>query len=166
VWAVSARGRGDRFRLDAVPRRKPAYARYVEVVGLRAYDGTDFRVYWVEEYRRSGDTRHLCSYGVVIDESEMFWVASARRLELGSAEPDQAQPGRVPLMIGTYRSLRHGVGLSEHQGQACIVYAVERVMDDTGTFVPSRCGVRFVGDDAYWVVPAAELDVGSLVPAG
>jgi hypothetical protein len=154
-----------RFRLDAVPRRRPRYARYVEVIHIRARDGTGFRLYFVEEYERSGQAA-TSRYGVIIDEREVFWAVAAHRLERQSPELDGAGHHVTPLVHATYRSVRPGDGLREHQGRECVVYAVEQREGRHGLHVPSRCGVRFVGDESYWVVPAMELDIGPLAVAG
>jgi hypothetical protein len=153
-----------RFRLDAVPHHRPRYARYVEIIHGRAPDGTGIRLYLVEEYGRSGDTA-TSRYGVVIDEREAFWASAARQLERQS--PELAGAGRrfSPLVHATYRSTRNGYGLREHQGRECVVYAVEQREGHHGLHVPSRCGVRFIGDESYWVLPAMELDIGPLAVA-
>jgi len=148
------------FRLDAVSQRRPRYARYVEVFHVRAPDGTGFSLYWVEEYARSGDAA-TSRYGVVVDEREAFWVAAARQLER-PPEIDSNVHRLPPLVHATYRSMRNGYGLSDHQRRECVVYAVEQRSGRHGLHVPSRCGIRFVGDDSYWVVPAMELDIGPL----
>jgi hypothetical protein len=133
----------------------------VEVFYVRAPDGTGFRLYWVEEYARSGDAA-TSRYGVVVDEREPFWAAAARQLERRQGELDADGHHAAPLVQATYRSVRNGYGLSEHQGRECVVYAVEQRSGHHGLHVPSRCGVRFVGDDSHWVVPAMELDIGPL----
>jgi hypothetical protein len=119
-------------------------------------------LYWVEEYAPSGDAA-TSRYGVVVDERETFWAATARQLERRSGALDADSHPRVgPLVRATYRSVRNGYGLSEHQGRECVVYAVEQRPGRHGLHVPSRCGIRFVGDDSYWVVPAMDLDIGPL----
>jgi len=153
------------FRLDAVPPRRPRYARYVEALKGRAPDGTGFSLYQVEEWARSGNAPTV-RYGVVVDERETFWAAAASRLERRSREVHGDAQRPPPLVHATYRSVRNGYGLSDHQGRECVVYAVEQRSGDHGLHVPSRCGVRFVGDDSYWVVPAMELDIGPLAVAG
>lgn len=131
---------------------------------MRAHDGTGFRLFWVEEYGRSGNeaTRR---YGVVVDEREAFWAAAACRLELQSSELGGGGDRVAPVVHATYRSERNGYGLREHQGRECVVYAVEQREGRHGLDVPSRCGVRFVGDESYWVLPAMELDIGPLAVA-
>jgi len=94
------------------------------------------------------------------------WAAAASRLERRSREVHGDAQRPPPLVHATYRSVRNGYGLSDHQGRECVVYAVEQRSGDHGLHVPSRCGVRFVGDDSYWVVPAMELDIGPLAVAG
>jgi hypothetical protein len=136
----------------------------VEVIHVRARDGTGFRLYWVEEYERSGKTA-TSRYGVVIDEREVFWTTAARRLERQSPELDGAGHHVTPLVRATYRTVRTGYGLREHQGRECVVYAVEQREGHHGLHVPSRCGVRFIGYDSYWVVPAMDLDIGPLAVA-
>jgi hypothetical protein len=133
----------------------------VEVFYVRAPDGTGFCLYWVEEYARTGDTA-TSRYGVVVDEGEAFWVAAARQLERPSRRTDGDVHRLPPLVHATYRSIRNGYGLGDHQRRECVVYAVEQRRGRHGLHVPSRCGVRFVGDDSYWVVPAMELDIGPL----
>ncbi len=54
-------------------------------------------------------------------------------------------------------------GLRDHHGRRCAVYVVEQRDAGHDLAVTGRCGVRFVGDDAYWVVPALELDISPLV---
>ena len=110
---------------------------------------------------RSIDDGTANRYGVVVDENEVFWAASARRLELESSEADEVSPGS-PLTYATYSSVPNSNGLGEHQGRECVVYAVEQRTNKHGLHVPSRCGIRFVGDDSYWIVPALELDLGPL----
>ena len=166
VWRASGSGRpGARFRLDALPRRHPRYARYVEVLYVRAHDGTAFRFYWVEEYARSGNPTPINRYGVVVDERDSFWVAAAPSLASHSPETHEDDHDIAPLARATYRRMRKGYGLRELDGRECVVYVVEQLRGDHGLHVPSRCGVRFVGDDSYWVVPAIELDIGPLAGA-
>lgn len=148
------------FRLDAVPERRPRYARYVEVFCLRAQDGTGFRLYWVEEYAHAGVVA-TSRYGVVVDERETFWAVAARQLARQLPESDVSHCA-APVVHATYRSVRSGYGLREHQGRECVVYAVEQRPGRHGLHVPSRCGIGFVGDDSYWVVPAMDLDIGPL----
>ncbi len=131
---------------------------------MRAHDGTGFRLYWVEEYGRSGD-KTTGRYGVVVDEREAFWATTASRLERKSPEFDGDGQVTAPRVHATYRSVRNGYGLREHQGRECVVYAVEQREGGHGLDVLSRCGVRFVGDESYWVVPAMELDIGPLAVA-
>ena len=121
-------------------------------------------MYWVEEYARSGYPV-TSRYGVVVDEREVFWATVARRLERELPELDADGQRGTPRVHATYRSVRAGYGLREHQGRECVVYAVEQREGPYGLDVPSRCGVRFVGDDSYWVVPAMELDIGPLAVA-
>jgi hypothetical protein len=118
----------------------------------------------VEEYAHSSTAITSC-YGVVVDERESFWAAAARQLERRLGELDADSHHVAPLVRATYRSVRNGYGLSEHQGRECVVYAVEQRSGHHGLHVPSRCGVRFVGDDSYWVVPAMDLDIGPLAAA-
>lgn len=193
LWVVSGSSPGD-FRLDALPGRRPRYARYTELLWFGLTDGTEIGWYWVEEYTRFGaaktanafaglppgyrarlallgreyveqladyhETRRPTEqYMIVIEESETFWITSVRRLNSQSTAQDGA---RMTPTIATYRSLRSGHGLDEHQGCECVVYALERQQGKRGLHVTSRCGVRFGGDDSYWVVPAIELDIGPL----
>lgn len=155
---------GERFRLDAIPSRRPRYARYRECLRGCAPDGMEFRVYSVWEYPRSGNAAKATRSIVVVDEYELFWAASVSRLERQAGGSDGPSFETPPLMYATYRSVRPGYGLPEHQGQKCVVYAVEQRHGAHGLHVPSRCGVRFVGDerDTYWIVPALELDIGPL----
>jgi hypothetical protein len=118
-------------------------------------------LYWVEEYAYSGGAA-TSRYGVVVDERETFWAAAALQLERRRGDLDADGHNLAPLVHATYRSVRNGHGLSEHQGRECIVYAVEQRSGHHGLHVPSRCGVRFLGGDSYWVVPAMELDIGPL----
>jgi hypothetical protein len=112
----------------------------------------------VEECSRHWDAKSASRYGVVVDERDSFWVASVRRLEpAGSWE--------APLARATYRAVPGSPGLRDYQGRECVVYAVEQWNNDHGLQVPGRCGVRFVGDDSYWIVPAIELDIGPLAAA-
>jgi hypothetical protein len=120
----------------------------------------------VEEFAHSSDATAASRYGVVVDERDAFWVASARRIERERPELNADSHHVAPLVHATYRSVRNGYGLSEHQGRECVVYAVEQRPGRHGLHVPSRCGVRFIGDESYWVVPALELDIGPLASAG
>ncbi len=119
-------------------------------------------MYWVDEYTRFGEVTAASPYGVVVDEDDAFWVAAARRLKVQSS--DELSPWR-PLTRATYRGVPNSKGLREHQGRECVVYAVERRTNNHSLHVPNRCGVRFVGDDSHWIVPALELDLGPLVVA-
>jgi hypothetical protein len=159
VWLASGNGpRAARLRLDAVPSRRPAYARYREVFRTRAMTGTAFAVYSVEEYAVAGDHKATARYCVVVEDSEVFWAATVRALDAA------AQPGRPSAFArATYRRRRPNKGLRNHHGDDCVVYAVEQHEADHPFGVSGRCGVRFVGEDAYWVVPAVELDIGPLV---
>jgi hypothetical protein len=161
VWSAS----GSNFGLDALPSRKPPYARYEEVLWARTPEGTEFGWYLVDEYARSGNPATAKRYSVVVEESEAFWVASARTLELQPPATDAPNPGVAPILRGRYRTVWEGKGLHEHQGRECIVYAVEHQRNKDGIHAPSRCGVRFIGDDGYWVVPAIEIDTGTLAVA-
>ncbi len=165
LWNASGGSPGGRFALDALPRRRPRYARYVEVLTGRTINGTEFRLYWVEECPRHWNAATASRYGVVVDNPDSFWVATARRLEPRASERDEGILGEALLARATYRSVRGSNGLREYQGRECVVYAVEQWRNDYGLHVPGRCGVRFVGDDSYWIVPAIELDIGPLASA-
>jgi hypothetical protein len=165
VWSASGEGSPGRFGLDALPSRKPPYARYAEILWARTSEGTEFGWYLVDEYARSGNPASAKRYSVIVEESEAFWVVSARRLPSQSPEPDTPSIAGASTVRGTYRSVWKGKGLREHQHRECIVYAVEHQLNKYGILAPSRCGVRFVGDDSYWVVPAIEVDVGTLAVA-
>ncbi len=128
---------------------------------MHAPDGTAFRLFSVQEYPRFGDATPARRYGVVVDERDAFWATFADTLALQSPEPDDGAEV-VPLARATYRTVRRGWGLREHQGRECLVYVVEQLIAEHELHVPSRCGVRFVGDDSYWVLPAVELDIGPL----
>jgi hypothetical protein len=154
VWSASGGGSPSGFGLDALPSRKPPYARYAEILWTRTSEGTEFGWYLVDEYARSGNPATAKRYSVVVEESEAFWIVSARNLASGAS-----------TMRGTYRSVWKGKGLREHQHRECIVYAVEHQRNRDGILASSRCGVRFIGDDSYWVVPAIEVDVGTLAVA-
>jgi hypothetical protein len=53
LWRASdGNETNSRFVLGAVRTRHPRYAHYVEILRLRAPDGTAFRLYLVEEYTR------------------------------------------------------------------------------------------------------------------
>lgn len=163
LWRASREDEANgRFVLDALARRHPRYAHYVEVLRLRAPDGTAFGLYSVEEYPRSVDSHTATRYGVVVDEREAFWAAAARQLEKAPEAPGDG-PGIAPLARATYRNVRGNQGLRDYEGRECVVYAVEQRPGLHGLHVPSRCGIRFVGDDSYWVVPAMDLDIGPLV---
>jgi hypothetical protein len=119
----------------------------------------------VEECSRHWDAKSASRYGVVVDERDSFWVASVRRLEPAPSERADATLRGAPLARATYRAVPGSPGLRDYQGRECVVYAVEQWSNDYGLQVPGRCGVRFVGDDSYWIVPTIELDIGPLASA-
>jgi hypothetical protein len=161
VWVASGGRRGN-FRLDALPRHSPPYAKYTEILHSRTHEGTEFRLYHVQEYARSGNTTAE-KYGVVIEENETFWVTYACGLDMQSSQRNAPSVGGILLPHATYRSVRGYPGLPENQGQECVIYVVEHGKDKQGVRVPSRCGVRFLSDeDSYWIVPAVDLDLGPL----
>ncbi len=151
-----------RFRLDALPNRRATYARYTEVLNTRAYDGTHFRCYSVEEYPLRGYIGPPARYSVVIDERDVFWIGAAHTLESSPLAESGAEQHAAPFARGVYRSRRNGRSLHEYDGGDCVVYAVEQRGSARGLLVASRCGIRFVGDESYWVVPAIDLDIGPL----
>jgi hypothetical protein len=164
LWTASGSNEASgRFALDVLPYRHPRYIHYVEIALMRTPDGTAFRLYFVEEYTRFADPLAARCYGVVVDERETFWAAAARHLGKIRDEPGDARE-IAPLAHATYRNVR-GNGLHEYDGRECVVYVVEQRTGRHGLHVPGRCGIRFVGDDSYWVVPAMDLDIGPLATA-
>jgi hypothetical protein len=155
----------------------------VEALRYRSGDGSDHWLYLVDEYgMRASVTaptdpllehwrRRACgpdarplpsvmrSYAMLVGEDDLFWAVGATDADRGVADAGRpcAQLDSVPFMHAVYWSAYRRGHLRDRDGEQCRVYAVEERSAGRGRRVPARYGIRFPGDDSYWVVPAAEV---------
>lgn len=148
-----------RARLNELCGGRARFTRYAEAFRFRTPEGDECCLYSVEEYGpRSGGADARRGF-VVAQEDDLLWV-------IGAAQADAEPPGPyvprlpgepVPFRDATYWSAPRNARLGDHNGRRCRVYAVEERHVGRGLRRPVRYGIRFVGEDAYWVVPASEL---------
>jgi hypothetical protein len=149
-----------RAQLNALSGGPALYTNYQEAFRFRTREGNECWVYVVEEsvgWARQAPRRHV----VVAEEDDLFWVVGARDADLESHNPDELRSPTdpVPFVHGTYWSTPRNKRLRPRNGTRCLVYAVEERNRGRGVRVPVRYGIRFPGDDSYWVVSAAEVDL-------
>ncbi|MGA2455599.1 MAG: hypothetical protein ABSG93_19005 [Solirubrobacteraceae bacterium] len=120
----------------------------------------------VEHWRRRVHGPGACpppsamrSYAMLVSEDDLFWAVGARDPDAGShdAGRPRAPLDPVPFTHAVYWSAYKRGRLRERDGERCRVHAVEERSAGRGQRVPSRYGIRFPGDDSYWVVPASEI---------
>jgi hypothetical protein len=153
-----------RARLNELCGGRARFTRYAEAVRFRTPEGDECRVFLVEEHgvrQRRGEARTSL---LVVEENDLFWVVGAAQADAEPAHPPVPRlPGEsVPFRDATYWCARRNTRLREHNGQRCRVYAVEERRAGRGERGPVRYGIRFPGDEAYWVVPANELILSQL----
>lgn len=148
-----------RTRLNELCGGRARFTRYTELVRFRTCEGDVCWVYVMEEYgprSGGGDARRSL---VVAEENDLFWVVGAAQADAEPPPPYVPRlPGEsVPFRAATYWSAPGDRTLRDHDGRRCRVYAMEERPAGRGLRRPLRYGIRFVGEDAYWVVPACEL---------
>jgi hypothetical protein len=176
-----------RAKLEPQRRGRVIHTCYVEALQYRTDDGSAHWLYVVDEYgMRASVTapadpllehwrRRACgpgacpppsvarSYTMLVGEDDLFWTVGAS--DADQEAPDTGRPraplDAVPFMDGIYWGTYRRGHLRERDGEQCRVYAVEERSTGKGRRVPARYGIRFPGDDPYWVVPAREVVIAS-----
>lgn len=185
VGSTVGHGTLRRAKLDPEHGRGVVHTSFLQALHFRASDGDTHWLYVVDQYgehvsartaapphfvtewyRRLARGPEACaplamnSYGLPIEEDELFWVVGASEADLApSAEASwpRAPLEPVPFMDALYLSAYPHGRLRDRDGQRCRVYAVEERSAGKGRRVPARYGIRFPDDDTYWVVPAKEI---------
>lgn len=172
-----------RTKLEPQRRGRVIHTCYVEALHYRTDEGSAHWLYLVDEYgmeaspnvttdpvvehwRRRVHGPGACpppsamrSYAMLVSEDDLFWAVGARDADAGSHDAGlpRAPLDPAPFAQAVYWSAYQRGRLRERDGERCRVYAAEERPAGRGQRVPARYGIRFPGDDSYWVVPASEI---------